>query len=60
MKGHRIGGAEVSTKHANFIINTGDASAADIEALIVHVRAEVERLQGVRLQTEVHAVGGPL
>ena len=60
LKGHRIGGAEVSTKHANFIINTGDASAADIEALIVHVRAEVERLQGVRLQTEVHAVGGPL
>ena len=60
LKGYRIGGAEVSTKHANFIINTGDSTAADIEALIKHVRAEVERLQGVRLQTEVHAVGDPL
>ena len=60
LKGYRIGGAEVSTKHANFIINTGDSTAADIEALIKHVRAEVERLQGVRLKTEVHAVGEPL
>ncbi len=60
LKGYRIGGAEVSTKHANFIINTGDASAADIEALIVHVRSEVERLQGVRLQPEVHVAGGTL
>ena len=57
LKGYRIGGAEVSTKHANFIINTGDASASDIEQLIAHVRAEVERQQGVRLQTEVHMVG---
>jgi UDP-N-acetylmuramate dehydrogenase len=57
LKGFRIGGAEVSPKHANFIINTGAASAADIERLIAHVRAEVERLQGVRLQTEVHMVG---
>lgn len=57
LKGHRIGGAEVSPKHANFIINTGNASASDIEQLIVHVREEVERQQGVRLQTEVHKVG---
>jgi len=57
LKGHRIGGAEVSPKHANFIINTGDATAADIEALIAHVRAEVERQHGVVLQTEVHMVG---
>jgi UDP-N-acetylmuramate dehydrogenase len=59
LKGFRIGGAEVSTKHANFIINTGDATAADIERLIAHVRDEVERQQGVRLQTEVHMVGEP-
>ena len=59
LKGYRIGGAEVSTKHANFIINTGDASAADIEALIRHVAAEVEHQHGVRLQTEVHMVGEP-
>lgn len=57
LKGYRIGGAEVSPKHANFVINTGDASAADIENLIEHMRREVERLQGVTLQAEVHIVG---
>lgn len=59
LKGYRIGGAEVSPKHANFLINTGEATAADIEALIEHVRDEVERRFGVCLQTEVHVVGGP-
>lgn len=57
LKGFRIGGAEVSPKHANFIINTGDASAADIEQLIAHVHDEVERCHGVRLHTEVRMVG---
>ncbi|MCB1924284.1 MAG: UDP-N-acetylmuramate dehydrogenase [Gammaproteobacteria bacterium] len=57
LKGHRIGGAEVSPKHANFIINTGAASAADIESLIEYVRDEVEQRHGIRLQTEVHMVG---
>ncbi len=59
LKGYRIGGAEVSPKHANFIINTGQASAADIEALIDAVRARVEERFGVRLQPEVHIVGVP-
>jgi UDP-N-acetylmuramate dehydrogenase len=59
LKGYRVGGAEVSPKHANFIINTGDASAADIENLVAHISAEVERQQGVRLQAEFHAVGEP-
>lgn len=59
LKGRRVGGAEVSTKHANFIINTGDATAADIESLIALVKAEVERQHGVRLYTEVHMVGEP-
>ncbi|MEJ2398661.1 MAG: UDP-N-acetylmuramate dehydrogenase [Gammaproteobacteria bacterium] len=59
LKGYRIGGAEVSPKHANFLINTGDASAADIEALIGHVQKVVEQRLGVRLQTEVHIVGVP-
>lgn len=59
LKGCRIGGAEVSTKHANFIINTGEATATDIERLIAHVRDEVARRQGVRLETEVHSVGEP-
>ncbi len=59
LKGHRIGGAEVSPKHANFIINTGEARAADIEALIGHVQQVVEQRFGVRLQPEVHIVGVP-
>jgi len=57
LKGHRIGGAEVSTKHANFIINRDDASASDIEALIEHVRTTVFEVHGVRLQHEVRIVG---
>ena len=59
LKGFRIGGAEVSRKHANFLVNTGAATADDIERLIAHVRAEVERQHGVRLQTEVHTIGEP-
>jgi UDP-N-acetylmuramate dehydrogenase len=57
LKGARIGGAEVSPKHANFIINTGGASAADIAALIDRVQAEVERASGIRLIPEVHRIG---
>lgn len=57
LKGHCIGKACVSEKHANFIINTGGARAADIEALIAHVRATVEREHGVRLIPEVRIVG---
>ncbi len=57
LKGLRRGGAEVSPKHANFIINTGNATAADIEGLIEEVRATVEARHGVRLQTEVQIVG---
>ncbi|MGE0370521.1 MAG: UDP-N-acetylmuramate dehydrogenase [Gammaproteobacteria bacterium] len=59
LKGTRIGGAEVSRKHANFIVNDGGASAADIEALILRVRETVERLQGVQLMPEVRIVGEP-
>ncbi|MDZ7827986.1 MAG: UDP-N-acetylmuramate dehydrogenase [Halofilum sp. (in: g-proteobacteria)] len=59
LKGTRIGGASVSEKHANFIINHGDATAADVEALIEQVRTEVERTSGVRLQPEVRIVGEP-
>jgi UDP-N-acetylmuramate dehydrogenase len=57
LKGRRVGGAEVSAKHANFIINTGEASAADVEALIELVRDEVAARHGVRLQLEVHVLG---
>ncbi len=57
MKGVRIGGAQVSEKHANFIINTGGATAADIEQLIERVQQRVEQESGIRLETEVHMIG---
>lgn len=57
LKGFRIGGAEVSTKHANFIINRDRASASDIEALINHVQRIVLEKAGVELQHEVRIVG---
>ena len=57
LKGHRIGGAVVSDKHANFIVNDAGARAADVEALIGTIAAEVERRQGVRLEPEVRIVG---
>jgi UDP-N-acetylmuramate dehydrogenase len=57
LKGRRIGGAVVSEKHANFIINEGGASAADIEALIDLVQTTVEREHGVRLRHEVRMLG---
>ena len=57
LKGARIGGARVSDKHANFIVNDGTATAADIERLIAKVQSEVERLHGVRLLPEVRIVG---
>jgi UDP-N-acetylmuramate dehydrogenase len=57
LKGHRIGGAEVSEKHANFIINRDSASATDIEELIEHVRQTVLEEHGVSLIHEVRIVG---
>jgi UDP-N-acetylmuramate dehydrogenase len=47
----------VSAKHANFIINHGNATADDLERLIGHVRDTVEREHGVRLNTEVRIMG---
>ena len=57
LKGHRIGGAEVSDKHANFIINYGSASAADVERLIEFVQQTVADQHGVELVHEVRIVG---
>ncbi len=57
LKGYRIGGAEVSTKHANFIINREDATATDIEELIEHVRQTVLDVHGIELVHEVRIVG---
>lgn len=57
LKGRCIGGACVSEKHANFIVNTGTATAADIELLIDEVAATVQQQCGVTLVREVHIVG---
>lgn len=57
LKGRRIGGAEVSCKHANFIINLGSATAADIELLINEVRAKVLLDHKIELVTEVKFIG---
>ena len=57
LKGYRIGGAQVSEKHANFIVNTGEAKAAEIEALIAHVRDTVQAQHGITLQQEVRIIG---
>ncbi len=57
LKGLRIGGAEVSTKHANFIITDRSATAADVEALIQRVQAEVAVQERVELHPEVKIVG---
>lgn len=57
LKGFCIGGAMVSTKHANFIVNTGSARAADIEALIIAIQDTVKHQTGVELIPEVKIIG---
>lgn len=56
-RGLRVGGAEVSQKHCNFLINTGDATAADLEALGELVRARVFDHSGIDLRWEVRRIG---
>lgn len=56
-RGLQIGGAQVSEKHTNFLINTGDASSADIEALGEEVRRRVKAKSGIDLQWEIQRVG---
>ena len=60
LKGYVMGGACVSEKHANFIENTGSATAADIEGLIEYIQLQVKQLKGISLQTEVCKVGSAL
>lgn len=52
-QGLRVGGAQVSTKHAGFVVNTGDATAADVLALIAEVQRRVREASGVQLEPEV-------
>jgi UDP-N-acetylmuramate dehydrogenase len=57
LKGYQVGGAQVSTKHANFIVNMGGATARDVMSVIDHVKGEVARRFGVQLETEVKLLG---
>jgi len=57
LKGFSIGGAQVAEKHANFILNTGNATADEIYRLIKHVQDTVEKETGVRLEREVRFIG---
>jgi len=57
MRGFRVGGAEMSTKHCNFMINTGDASAHDLEQLGEVVRQKVYEHSGIELQWEIKRLG---
>jgi len=57
LKGHRLGGAEVSTLHANFIVTDESACAADVERLIAHIQNTVFEKTGIRLEPEVRVVG---
>jgi len=57
MRGHRVGGAMVSEQHCNFLINTGDATAADLEQLGETVRQRVRDTQGIELTWEIKRIG---
>jgi len=56
-RGLTVGGAQVSTMHCNFLINTGNASGQDIEALGETVRARVKANSGIELQWEIKRIG---
>jgi UDP-N-acetylmuramate dehydrogenase len=57
LKGFSIGGAKVSEKHANFIVNTGSATAAELSQVISHVQSAVRARSGIELKTEVVWMG---
>ena len=57
LKGKKIGGAMISEKHANWIVNTGGATAKDILALMNLIRSEVKRTAGIDLEPEIRILG---
>lgn len=59
-RGLKVGGAQVSEQHCNFLINTGDATAADIEALGEEVRRRVRETSGIELRWEIKRIGNPV
>jgi len=56
LKGYTIGGAQVSPKHAGFIVNTGEASTKDVMELIEFIKNEIYKKYGVKLETEVRYI----
>ena len=59
MKGFTVGGAQISKKHAGFVVNRGGATCADVKELARQVRERVYAAHGVWLEPEVRFVGGP-
>ena len=57
LKGYQIGGAGISIKHANFIVNKGNASAKDVIQLIKHIQTVVEDKTGTKLEQEIVIIG---
>jgi UDP-N-acetylmuramate dehydrogenase len=57
LKGYTVGGASVSELHANFIVNNGTATAADVIAIIMHIRKRVREEYGHELQPEIRFIG---
>lgn len=57
LKGFRIGGAEVSTKHAGFLVKTGEAKAQDFLDLITHIQTVISQKYGVSLEPEIRIIG---
>ena len=57
LRGARVGGAQVSEKHCGFVVNTGGATAADVNALISRIQEEVRERFGVELEPEVKRIG---
>ena len=57
LKGYEVGGAEISTKHAGFIVNKGNATAEDVISLIEYVKEKVFEKYGVKLENEIEIIG---
>jgi len=57
LKGKRFNGAEISAKHANFIVNRGGATAADVQALMELTRERVQAHYGIVLENEIRIIG---
>lgn len=57
LKGFSVGGAQISEQHANFIVNTGDATASDVLNLIAHVKKTIKEKFDIDIHTEVEIIG---